>query len=514
MRKSLLLLAFILSAAAPVHAAWREARSAHFIVYSEDKPEALKAFATELERFDAAMRVLRGLEQTTDSPNNRLTIFQVSSVGAVQKMMGKGSSNIYGFYDGRAGNSVAFVPRRAGAGDSWDLDAQTVLLHEYAHHFMYRNYPIAFPIWFSEGYAEFNSTARFMKDGSVDLGLPAQHRAGGLFFMGQLPIVTLMQADQRKLTADAREVLYGRGWLLTHYLSFSKERSGQLGNYLLAINKGKSSMDAATATFGDLAKLDRELDRYKQGKMTYLRVPASKISIAPIEIRELSPGANAIMPVMMRSRRGVDEQGAKQVVQDARAAAAPYPNDPFVQLALAEAEIDAGNLKECDQAADRVLAAEPTNVRALVFKGRVAVARLKDADKTTPEEWKQARRWFVKANHAEPGAPEPLVHFYASFAAEGVRPTPNAVTGLQSAAALAPEDEGLRMMLGHQYLVDGKGPEARAALAPAAYSPHGGPAAEFAARVIAAIDKGGAAAGLQAWNAGPEEKKAETAASN
>ncbi|MFD1611032.1 hypothetical protein ACFSCW_04370 [Sphingomonas tabacisoli] len=510
MRKFLLLLASM-TAAAPAGATWREARSAHFIVYSEDKPEVLKEFATELERFDAAMRVLRDLPQTTDSPSNRLTVFQVANMAAVQKMMGKGSQGVGGFYDGRAGNSIAFVPRRAGSGATWDMNAQIVLLHEYAHHFMFRNYPMAFPRWFSEGYAEFNSTARFVADGSVDLGLPAQHRAFDIRY-SSVPVAALMSADSGKLNGSLVEALYARGWLLTHYLTFSKEREGQLAKYLVAINKGTPSPAAAKEAFGDLDKLDRELTGYSNSKLSYRRVPANLIRYAPVEVRELSPGANAIMPVMMRSRRGVDEATAKEVVKDARAAAAPYPDDPFVQLALAEAEIDAGNLDACDKAADKVLAAEPDNVRALIFKGRVAVAKLRDTPKATPDDWKLARRWFVRANRVEPNAPAPLLHFYTSFAAEGIQPTPNSVIGLRAASMLAPEDEGVRMILGHQLLVDGKGPDARAVLAAEAYSPHGGPMADFAGKVIAAIDQGGAAAGLKTWNAAGEEKKAETAA--
>jgi tetratricopeptide (TPR) repeat protein len=514
MRGLLISCLIFIAASAPAQAAWRVAESAHFIIYSEDKPENLKAFAEELERFDAAMRFLRKLEPTTDAHTNKLTIFQVSSVGAVQKMMGGKAANVYGFYNGRAGNSIAFVPRRAGGGTSWDIDAQTVLLHEYAHHFMFRNFPFAFPLWFSEGFAELNSTARFVADGSVDLGLPAKHRAGGLFFAAPLPLDTLMQADRRKLNAQALDSLYSKGWLLTHYLSFSKERDGQLSSYLLAINKGTASMDAARASFGDLGKLDNELHRYMNGRrMTYLRVPARRIAAAPVQLRELSPGANAIMPAFMQSRRGVDAESAKTVLKAARAAAAPYPDDPFVQLALAEAEIDAGNLAEADKAADQVLKAEPNNVRALVFKGRVAVSRLQDGDKATPEEWKAARRWFTRANRAEPGAPEPLIQFYQSFPAAGEKPTANAVEGLRSAAQLAAEDEGLRLMLGHQMLVDGKGPEARAALAPAAYHPHGGGLAAFAARVIAAIDAGGAEAGLKAWREKPAEADADKDAS-
>ncbi len=513
--RNLLLGLAIFTAALPAQAAWRVAESAHFIIYSEDKPAALQTFATELERFDAAMRYLRGLQPTTDSHTNKLTVFQVSNVNQVQKMMGgKGASNVYGFYNGRAGSSFAFVPRKAGSGASWDLDAQTVLLHEYAHHFMFRNYPAAFPMWFSEGWAEFNSTARFVADGSVDLGLPAKHRAGGLFYASPMQLTTLMQTDQHRLSAEAIDVLYSKGWLLTHYLSFAKERDGQLGQYLVAINKGKPSIEAAKAVFGDLTKLDGELHRYKNGRrFTYLRVPANRIAVAPVAVRELSPGASAMMPVMMQSRRGVDEATAKTVLKEARVAAAPHPEDPFVQLALAEAEIDAGNMAEAEAAADRVLTAEPANVRALVFKGRIAAARLHKSDKALPEDWKLARRWFTRANRAEPGAPEPLVHFYSSFAEAGEKPTPNAVEGLRAATALAAEDDGLRLMLGYQMLEDGKSADARAALAPVAYHPHGGGMAEFAGRVVTAIDAGGAVAGQAGRQGGWESRLIRSAAS-
>lgn len=508
----LLLTILIALTAMPAAAAWRVAESAHFIIYSEDKAENLRAFAEELERFDAAMRFLRSLENTPDSHTNKLTIFQVSNVSAVQKMMGGKASYVYGFYNGRAGNSIAFVPRRAGGSSSWDLTEQTVLLHEYAHHFMFRNYPVAFPIWFSEGWAEFNSTARFVADGSVDIGLPAKHRAAGLFLAAPLPLATMMQADKRQLNAEATDVLYGKGWLLTHYLSFAKEREDQLGRYLQAINKGEPSLAAAKSAFGDLTKLEGELHRYKNGRrMTYLRVPGHRLAIQPVSVRELSAGGDAIMPAFMQSRRGVNDETARKVLAEARAAARPYPDDPFVQLALAEAEIDAGNHDEAEKAADKVLAAEPNNVRALLFKGRVAIQRLKDKDKASAEEWKLARRWFTRANRAEPGAPEPLIYFYGSFADAGEKPTANAVEGLRSAVSLAAEDEGLRLMLGYQMLQDGKAPEARAALAPVAYHPHGGGLAEFASRVVAAIDKGGAEAGLKAWNEKPADEK--TAAS-
>ncbi len=43
--------------------------------------------------------------------------------------------------------------------------SQTLLLHEYSHHFAYSSFPIAYPYWFSEGFAEFNANASFEPTG-------------------------------------------------------------------------------------------------------------------------------------------------------------------------------------------------------------------------------------------------------------------------------------------------------------------------------------------------------------
>lgn len=477
--------AFLLSlflAAAPAEAGWHEARSAHFIIYSEEKPERLRAFAEELERFDAGMRVLRDLPPTEDSANNRLTVFLVDSVSTIRKL--KGSASVVGFYDGRAGDSVAFVPRRTGA-DSAGFDSDLVLRHEYAHHFMFRNYPAAYPAWFIEGFAEFSSTARIQPDGSVDFGLAARHRAWDVLAGEQIPVELLLASDRRSQNIAS---IYGRGWLLTHYLTFSKERRGQLGRYLNAINAGTTPLAAAQDAFGDLRKLDRELDRYTRARTSYFRIPGEKLAPGPIEVRALSAGANAILPIHMRSRRGVDEKQAAALVIEARRAAAPYPDDPFVQLALAEAEIDAGNIDAADAAAARVLAADPSSVRALVFRGRAAVARLEAADSADPAAWKAARQWFLTANRLEPGAPAPLVHYALSFDAQRIERSKTGSVALYSAAALAPEDDSIRLVVAKQKLTDGDVTAARAVLGPVAYNPHGGEAARFAGALIAALD--------------------------
>jgi tetratricopeptide (TPR) repeat protein len=497
-------------AAAPAHGGWRQASSDHFVIYSEDSEKSLREFATNLERYDQAMRFTRGMGDPVLSPSNRLTVFVVSNLGKVEKLYGKGGSHVAGFYMGRATGSYAITPRSSGGGGANDMNEQIVLLHEYAHHFMLQTYSGAFPAWLIEGFAEFNSTAKFEKDGSVGLGLPANHRAYGLLLAPPMKIEKLLTASVGELKPEVQDQLYGRGWLLTHYLMFEQARKGQLSTYLGLINKGAKSLDAAKEAFGDLAQLDKDLNKYlNQRHMSYMKLPPDKISIGKIEIRDLSPGEAAVMDVRIRSKRGVDDAQAKALLPLARKAAAPHPDSVLAQVTLAEAAYDAGEYAEAEAAADRALKVDPKAVEALIYKGRAKMAVASSAGKTDAATWKEVRKWFLAANRLEPGDPEPLVLFYQSFLAAGAQPTANSSEGLEQALQLAPQDSSLRWMMAQQHLRDGKTAKAKAALAPVAFDPHGGPQAESAAMIIGKIDSGGAKAALDALGTlGKEQKEA------
>ncbi|HYJ82282.1 MAG TPA: hypothetical protein VEW26_05490 [Allosphingosinicella sp.] len=490
----------------PALAEWREASSRHFLVYSEGSAQSLQEFATKLEKFDKAMRLRLGFPDEDLGPGNRVTVYVVGNIAAVQRLARAKGSGIAGFYAGRAGGSIAVVPRISGTGSRTDLDPAIILLHEYSHHMMLQSVAAAYPAWFREGFAEFYSTARFEKDGSMGFGAAANHRAWGLVGMSPLPIELLFDPTRRKLTQlEWEATIYGRGWLLTHYLTFDRTRSGQLEAYLNAVNSGKGSLEAAKSAFGDLKVLDRELKTYLNRKMIpYLPLKAERLGIEPVVLRTLRPGEDAIMDLWIRSQVGVTSADAGRVAADMRKAAAPWPDDPAVQAALAEAEFDAGNFDAADAAAARAIAADPKNVDALTYRARVAFERAVTS-KGDESAWKAVRRLIGQANRADPNHPQPLILYYQSFIAQGIAPTPLAVSGLLQAFALAPQDVGLRLNAARQLLVDGKAAEARRALAPIAFDPHGGELGQAVVAVIAKLDSSGAKAALEAWDAATKE---------
>jgi tetratricopeptide (TPR) repeat protein len=505
-------LALLAFAPAAARAEWREASSRHFLVYSEGSAASVRAFATKLEKFDKAMRLRIGLSDVDFGPANRVTVFLVADRLAVQRLMSSRDRSVAGFYSGRADGSIAVVPRSSDVRTINDLDPATILLHEYSHHIMMQNARVAYPAWFREGFAEFNSTARFEKDGSIGFGAAANHRARSLLNIPPLPIELLFDPNRRKLSQSEWEAtIYGRGWLLTHYLMFEPSRVGQLDAYIKALNSGRDSVAAAQAAFGDLKVLDRQLRDYLDRRMIpYKRYPASELTFEPIVLRTLRPGENAVMELRMRARIGVGEAEEAELARDLRKAAAPWPNDAAVQATLAEAEYDAGNLDEAESAADRALAADPKNVDALTYRARVAMARARTGPSGNAAAWREVRRRIALANRADPNDPEPLILYYQSFSAQGVAPTRNAVEGLLQAFELAPQDRALRLMVARQLLLDGKAGDARSALVPIAYDPHGGPLGQAVVGIVTMIDRGGAKAALDAWGnvAKAEERKA------
>jgi hypothetical protein len=507
---SWLLAALVIGATvSPAHAEWHEAKSKHFIIYADLRPAELNAFAQRLERFDQAVRKVRRMDDPPLTDSGRLTIYAVRNEAAVARITGLNAS---GYYSARAARSIAIVPRRAGSkADKHDLDAEAIFFHEYAHHLQLQYASEILPAWLVEGFAEFFATARILDDGSVGIGAPPGYRAYGLFNLTGLTIEEMVGETLRRFSPEERELLYGRGWLLTHYLTFEPSRKGQLARYIAGIQVGTAPLESARAAFGDLASLNRELDSYmKRPRLGYRVIDGKLLSIDSIAIRPLRSGEAAIMDVHIRSRRGVNNRTAPGIATEARKIAVAHPLDPFVQRVLAEAEYDADRFAAAEAAADRALAIDPKSVQALIYKGsaRMELARLNSENAN----WDEVRSWFAKANRLDTENAETLMLYYQSYSYAGTKPTANAVKGLLYAVVLAPQDEGLRIAAVRHLLHDNQVAEARKLFAPLAYQPHASEKSrEATTKIVAAMAAGDAKAALSLLDA--EQDRLKTAAS-
>jgi hypothetical protein len=484
------------SVAQPTLAAWHKASSKHFVIYADERPERLQAFATKLEKFDKAVRLARSMPDYEFGDGNRLTIFVVRNVGAVEKLAG--TRNIGGFYVGRATGPLAVVPKIGFSDSNEDFSSDIIFFHEYAHHLMMQDLEQALPEWLIEGFAEMMSTAKFEKDGGMWLGRAAQHRAEGLFWGESMALETLLAGNYGAISDGLRESIYGRGWLLTHYLNFEPSRRGQLNKYVTLLAQGIDPLEAARTAFGDLKRLDQDLTRYRlQRRINALRISASSLVPPPVDIRPLSAGAAGVLPLRLQSKLGVDATTAEPLAIKVRAVQAKHRGDALVEVTLAEAELDAGHPQASEAAADRALAADPRNTEAMIYKGRAIAARALASTKPDAKLVADARAWFTKANKADPEDPEPLMEYFKSFVEAREAPTKNAIDALHYASNLAPQDTELRLNSALQYLSDKDLKKARKALAPIAYNPHGRQVAAIARAMMKRIEAGDAEGALK-----------------
>lgn len=492
MRLQLVWAALAFASAGPAHAAWNEASSKHFIVYADLNPRVLSDFSSRLERFDQAARLLLKMDDPPVGDGNRLCVYVLPTDTGVQKLAGDTSGFIAGFYTGRATGSLAFIAKRNGHGD--EVGAEGVLYHEYAHHLMMQQLDHPYPEWYVEGFAEYLSAPIFEHDGSVGIGAPPQ-RDWSLLAERSLPTSEVLgegYGDITRLAKEQRQLLYERGWLLVHYLFMEPTRQGQLARYLAAVANGTPALKAAQDAFGDLGRLEQELNRYRNSSsLKYFKIKAASITPPRVDIRPLSPGGAQAILLRGKLKLGRSPEETAVIAEQARAIEAQFAGDPLVENTLSLAELKTEHASAAEAAADRALKSDPHNTEAMILKADAIVQRAKDSDGEKRKSlFDEARGIYIAANKLDTENPEPLYQFYESFLREGVRPTDNAIAALHYASDLAPQDLNVRMNSAIAYLNQGKPNEARSTLTVVAYSPHGGDASETARRMIADLDSG------------------------
>lgn len=463
----------------PAAAEWRAYETPHFIIYSESKPDRVEALATRLERYDGLMRMATNIG--SDDPV-KVRIYEVPDLHAVEKAAWAPDSGVAGFYSSNIMGPFLVTPRKSDDAGRY-FTPELVLQHEYAHHFMLQYFPAIYPSWYIEGFAELVGSSTTEKDGTIRYGEPARHR-GNEIVAYWTPLNELLTRD-KNVYFDT----YGQGWAMTHYLTFDKERSKQLRQYLANLRAGQTTADAARAAFGDLNQLNHAARRYA-GAGT-LPVRPVKVAIKQPVIssnRTLSPAEAALVPEVAAFRDGDldvfrkpstrerERKERRQLLDRIRDKAAQYPNDPFGHYLLAESAYVNGERAEAERATARVLALNPNHVRGLVRHSLL----LSESARSLPagersKKAAEARQIATKANRLDNNDPLPLLAYYQSFNLAGETPSRQAVLGLERAQATLPDNDAIRLLLVEQYAREKKFAQAMATLMPLANSPHESP---------------------------------------
>lgn len=454
---------------------WWVAETDHFIVKSRDTEANTRKFASQLERFDGAMRTLQNLPADAELPEAiKLTVYRFGDAGEIGAQLG--DPGVAGFFISQAGNSVAFVPARESRNASSmfrgrrsvnDLDQGSVLQHEYTHYFMYQHFPAAYPTWYSEGYAETMATIRFNDDGSFHVGDPPQYRAYQVLQMRQFPLEEMLDSKHEIDGYDYMQ-FYGTGWLLSHYLNFEPGRFAKLNEYLRALGQGEDSLKAAERIFGDLDKMQDDLLDYRNGPFPGYDVKPADYREPTVATRPMTAAEQALLREEMRLNRGVNDKEAQDVVADARRKIKGYENDYGALAILARAEARAENFAEAERLALQLIEKDPQRADAWLVRSDAAIEQI-EKDKSQAA---KARQYATKAAALDRADPRPLINYYYSYVEAGEQPPEAAVVALESAFDTSASDPGYRLLLTRQLASEGRMKDARTVLAPIAFSGH------------------------------------------
>lgn len=487
-----LLLACFALAAPAAAATWRVAETDNFRVYSDGSSKALTEQAAILEDYRALLETLT-TKKADDAPTPKLDIFLVGRL-AEARPFGDAPVNAAGFYSANPGRIAAYAEREGILG-------RTVLLHEYAHHFLLASGAAAYPAWYVEGFAEYFMTAEFAPD-RITFGKFNENRAIWLVRGTWLPLEKILARNFKRTDRDDTAMFYAQSWLLTHYMFRAEGMQPKLRAYLNAVTGGADPVAAfKTHVDPDLSGFQRALRSYLQSrKLTYSRFDRPTRTPATVKVTVLPASADPMLLQLAALEFGVKYGNEATALASVRAYAAKFPGDPLAQRTLAYAELRYGDRPAAARLIDTQLAASPGDPSLLRWR---ALAGLPAKGAASDEARKAARKLLVKAFAADPDDWRTLM-LYTELAEPFARPlSDNDLDVLLRARELAPQVGNLSVMTAVALARDDRLADAARALEPIAYAPHGGGAAAFAAQAMALAQAGDKAGFLALFSRPP-----------
>lgn len=264
---------------------WKRIRTPNFTAVSNAPPRYVRTILEKLEIFHSTLftEILQRRNLTSDPV---LVVF-FDDVNSFSRFMprdekGKKRGSVGAYFLNGPDIKHIVLPRYE------NISSLNVIFHEYYHYLVHRNIP-DFPLWMSEGFAEFYSTSECDPEkGDNLIGRTIPQHLQRVQMDTPLPLEQILARESAMKIVhgkDSRKIsmFYAQSWLLVHYLMLGQNRSysHQIVGYLNAVKQGMSSEKAFQTAFKvTLDKMEQELNVYKRG----LTFPAVRIRKPPESI--------------------------------------------------------------------------------------------------------------------------------------------------------------------------------------------------------------------------------------
>jgi Flp pilus assembly protein TadD len=460
---------------------WIEVRSEHFTLASRIGELETVELAEQLELFRSLVERITRIQRIDSPVPTYIYLFD----GPASFQPFRGGRRILGYFSGQMrANYVALMK-------SPDMDLASMMYHEYTHFLVRNGSALAYPKWFSEGFAEFMGAVGVV-DGRIMVGDIPDDRVQQLFHTRWIPIEKVLNAEHyHRWSSDNQSMFYLESWALVHYLMFGGEHeeffSDRMTSYLTLLIGGASQDGAFEEAFGiSPRELDRRLQKYLKGDLKGYSIAVSEFpsggppSVRPLPAEEIASqlGVLSLLRDRPEQARGYFEAALALDSAHARALAGLGRVDQL-QRRWEEAESSFRRALEVDpdEALGHLDFAEYWHDRAAASEDPAEQARL----------LRTARRHYVKSYQLDRDNPETYANYGVTFLAPGEQ-AEKGIETLEYAHQLLPSQSEISVELARAYMKTGRPEDARPLLRSVVVRSHTGDAADTARGLLAAID--------------------------
>lgn len=253
---------------------WLRIDSPHFVVVTNGSEKQGRRVADQFERMRSVFHVaFPRLQIDPGSPIIVLAIKDERDFRALEPTayLAKGQLKLGGLFL-RTPDKNYVLMRLDAEGEH----PYSIVYHEYTH-LLLSKAAEWLPLWLNEGLAEFYQNTE-IHDKEVSLGEPSAENILLLRQNRLLPLATLFTVDGTSPyyhEENKGSIFYAESWALTHYIQVRDrhEHTHQLTDYEELLVKKVDAVSAATQAFGDLKRLQVDLEKYiQQAQFNYFKM--------------------------------------------------------------------------------------------------------------------------------------------------------------------------------------------------------------------------------------------------